>query len=34
MGAVVNFIGIMGMAAAIGVGLKSLDGFFEYTDAG
>ena len=34
MGAVVNFLGIMALAGVVGVGLKSLDGFFEYTDSG
>jgi len=32
MGAVIKFIGVFSTAAAIGVTLKSLDGFFEWTD--
>lgn len=33
MGAVVNFLGILSLAGALGLGLKSLDKVFEYTDS-
>lgn len=32
MGAVVNLFGMMFLAVGIGVGLKSLDNVFEYSD--